>query len=116
MRRIVDFAQQYGLCVRLAYYPPYHSKYNAIERCWGILEKHWNGSLLDTLDAVIEFAQTMTRKGNHPVVTLVTTTYASGVRLTKDAMQALEAQLTRLPGLEKCFVDIVPSTPVGRAG
>jgi transposase len=116
LRRIVDFAQQYGLCVRLAYYPPYHSKYNAIERCWGILENHWNGSLLDTLDAVIQFARTMTWKGNHPVVELVTTTYATGVRLTKDAMAALESQITRLPGLEKWFVDIVPSTPVGRAG
>src|SRR5881396_3066902 len=28
MRRMVDFAEQYGLRVRLAYYPPYHSKYN----------------------------------------------------------------------------------------
>jgi transposase len=36
-----------------AYYPPYHGKYNAIERCWGILELHWNGALLDSLDAVL---------------------------------------------------------------
>jgi transposase len=26
--------------------PPDHSKYNPIERCWGILENHWNGTLL----------------------------------------------------------------------
>lgn len=114
--RIVDFAQQYGLHVRLAYYPPYHSKYNPIERCWGILENHWNGSLLDTLDSVIEFARTMTWKGNHPIVSLVTTTYASGVRLTKDAIEALEAQITRLPGLEKWFVDIYPTVPTGQIG
>jgi hypothetical protein len=113
---MVDFAQQYSLRVRLAYYPPYHSKYNAIERCWGILENHWNGSLLDTLDSVIQFARTMTWKGKHPVVSLVTTTYATGVRLTKDAMEALEAQITRLPGLEKWFVDIIPATAVERAG
>jgi hypothetical protein len=116
MRRIVDFAQQYGLRVRLAYYPPYHSKYNAIERCWGILENHWNGSLLDTLDAVIQFAQTMTWKGKHPIVSLVTTTYASGVRLTKAAMAVLESQLMRLPGLEKWFIDIIPATSGGLAG
>jgi transposase len=116
MRRMVDFAQQYGLRVRLAYYPPYHSKYNAIERCWGILENHWNGSLLDTLDTVIQFARTMTWKGNHPVVELVTTPYATGVRLTKDAMEALESQITRLPDLEKWFVDIIPAPPVGQAG
>lgn len=116
MHRMVDFAEQYGLMVRLAYYPPYHSKYNPIERCWGILENHWNGSLLDTLDTVIEFAKTMRWKGRHPVVSLVTTLYSSGVRLTKDAMAALETRITRLPGLEKWFVDIVPSTRTGWRG
>src|SRR5207302_2838489 len=30
MRRMVEFAHRYGLIVRLAYYPPYHSKYNPI--------------------------------------------------------------------------------------
>ena len=35
--RMVQFAHSSGLKVRLAYYPPYHSKYNAVERCWGIL-------------------------------------------------------------------------------
>jgi transposase len=113
LHRLVAFAQQYNLCIRLAYYPPYHSKYNPVERCWGILENHWNGSLLDTLDAVLEFARTMTWKGNHPIVSLVTTTYASGVRLTTDAMEALEAKVTRLPGLEKWFVDILPTAPTG---
>jgi transposase len=109
MRRIVDFVQQYRVTVRLAYYPPYHSKYNPIERCWGILENHWNGTLLDAIDAVLQCAATMTWKGMHPVVTLVTTTYQTGVTLTKDAMEAVETQLTRLPRLKKWFVDVVYS-------
>ena len=40
MQRMVDFVQHAGISVRLAYYPPYHSKYNPIERCWGIVELH----------------------------------------------------------------------------
>jgi hypothetical protein len=36
--RLVRFAQKHQVTVQLAYYPPYHSKYNPIERCWGILE------------------------------------------------------------------------------
>lgn len=28
MKRIVEFAAKYKLNIRLAYYPPYHSKYN----------------------------------------------------------------------------------------
>jgi transposase len=106
MQRLVDFAQHSGLTIRLAYYPPYHSKYNSIERCWGILEQHWNGALLDSVDAVIQYARTMTWKGNHPVVALVTTTYQTGVKLTKEAMDLVETQLQRLPSLGKWFVDI----------
>src|SRR6266849_4754156 len=106
MQRLVEFAQHYHLTIRLAYYPPYHSKYNPIERCWGILEQHWNGALLDSLEAVIQYASTMTWKGTHPAVELVTTTYQIGVKLTKEAMDALETQLQRLPLLGKWFVDI----------
>jgi len=106
MQRLVEFAQRFHLSIRLAYYPPYHSKYNPIERCWGILEHHWNGALLDSVEAVIQYASTMTWKGKHPVVTLVTTTYQTGVKLTKQAMESLETQLQRLPHLDKWFVDI----------
>jgi transposase len=106
MQRLLEFAQRYHLTIRLAYYPPYHSKYNPIERCWGILEQHWNGALLDSLDAVIQYASTMTWKGTHPLVALVTTTYQTGVKLTKQAMKVVETQLQRLPHLDKWFVDI----------
>lgn len=109
LRRMVEFAQQYCLRVRLVYYPPYHSKYNPIERCWGSLENHWNGALLDTVDAVVNFTTSMTWRGHHPVVEVVTTVYATGVRLTKAAMDAIEAQVARLPGLDKWFVDIAPA-------
>ena len=115
MARLLAFARHYGLTVRLAYYPPYHSKYNPIERCWGILESHWNVALLDSLDAVIEFARSMTWKGQPPVVELVTKRYATGVKLTKEAMRRVEAHLTRHPTLSKWFVDIIPPASPIRA-
>lgn len=108
MHRLVQFAADYRVSVRLAYYPPYHSKYNPVERCWGILEQHWNGTLLDALDTVLQFAATMTWKGARPTVTLVTTGYERGMTLTKEAMAAVEARLTRHPTLGKWFVDIHP--------
>ncbi len=111
--RLVQFALRTGLWVRLAYYPPYHSKYNPIERCWGILEMHWNGALLERVETVIEFARTMRWKGVHPLVELVTTTYETGVKLTKEAMAGLETQVERLPELEKWFVDIIPPKAAG---
>jgi len=77
----------------------------------GILEQHWNGSFLDSVDAVIQYASTMTWKGNHPVVALVTSIYQTGVKLTKEAMDAVETQLQRFPSLERWFVDIRYSLP-----
>ena len=106
LKRIVAFARKYRLAVQLAYYPPYHSKYNPIERCWGILEMHWNGSLLDSVEAVLGFARSMTWKGRHPAVCVVETAYAKGVKLTPGEMAALEAEVIRTPSLEKWFVKI----------
>jgi transposase len=113
LKRIVGFAEKTGLRVHLAYYPPYHSKYNPIERCWGILEMHWNGSLLDSVEAVVGFAESMTWKGKHPVVHVVETTYATGVRLKPGEMKALESGVKRLPALEKWFVEIPAGVPDG---
>ena len=110
LKRMVDFARATGLDVDLAYYPPYHSKYNPIERCWGVLELHWNGALLDSVDAVLGYAETMTWKGGHPEVALVEKPYAKGVRLGWAEMEALESQITRAPSLEKWFVSIPGKT------
>lgn len=112
LKRLVDFVAQNQVTVRLAYYPPYHSKYNPIEHCWGSLEQHWNGTLLDELQTVLKFAKSMTWRDKHPVVQLVTTIYETGVRLTQAAMAALETQIKRLPALEKWFVEISPATLV----
>lgn len=106
LSRMVHFVEQHHVHVRLAYYPPYHSKYNPVERCWGVLEKHWNGALLDTIDAVVGYAQSMTWKQTHPAVRLVTQAYELGVRLSKQAMQAVERKLSRLPMLSSWFIDI----------
>ncbi len=106
MARLVAFAIRHRLTIILAYYPPYHSKYNPVERCWGVLENYWNGALLDSVDAVLNFAAHMTYNGHHPLVELVTTLYHTGVKLTQRAMRAIEAQLKRLPLLEKWCVTI----------
>jgi hypothetical protein len=111
MRRLVDFADAAHLTLRLAYYPPYHSKYNPIERIWGHLEQHWNGDLLDSLDTVLRFAHSMTWRHRHPIVTFVHAVYQTGVRLSQVAMRQLERRLERLTHLEKYFVTIRPLTP-----
>jgi transposase len=40
IKRMVELSQTIHLKIRLIYYPPYHSKYNPIERCWAALENY----------------------------------------------------------------------------
>lgn len=108
MNRLVAFADQHQLTLQLAYYPPYHSKYNPVERVWGGLEQHWNGSLLDSINTLLAFACTFTWRTQTPVVTLVERLYETGVKLSQKAMTQLEQRLNRLDGLEKWFVTILP--------
>jgi len=111
MYRITQFVDQTSLTVQLAYYPPYHSKYNPIERVWGRLEQHWNGNLLDSVDVVLKFAQTMTWKDRTPIVKLVGDVYETGKKLSKKAMSVLEQRFEREDGLGKWFVKIKPFAP-----
>jgi len=104
MKRIVDFVKKEKIEIELAYYPPYHSKYNPIERVWGVLEKHWNGSLLDSVAKVIGFAKSMTYNGISPIVTLVDKVYFTGVKLTQLEMEEIEKKIIRSVGLEKWSV------------
>lgn len=110
MKRMVECADRHALEVVLVSYPPYHSKYNPIERCWGILEEHWNGALLDTVDTVLQWARTMTWKAVRPIVQLLDKAYANGVRVTKKAFQKIEERLERHVSLPKYCVRIQPQS------
>lgn len=106
INRLIEFGIKNEVAIRLIYYPPYHSKYNPIERAWGVLENHWNGQLLDSVEKVIGLAKTMKYNCKNPVVKLIKKTYEKGVTLSKKTMQELEKLIKRIPGIEKWAVDI----------
>ena len=108
LQRMVAFCDAIGKPIQLLYYPPYHSKYHPIERCWGILEWHWNGTKLVDGETMVEWAKTMTWKGLHPIVELSHTIYQKGIALGKAAMQAVEARLERHPALPKYDILLKP--------
>lgn len=108
VKRMVEFSEKTGLRIRLLYYPPYHSKYNPVERCWGVLEEHWNGEILDSIHKAIECAVTMTWKGVKPVVRLIEKIYEKGVKLTKREMKKYEDRIKRSKRLPKWDVIIEP--------
>ncbi len=109
LSRMVQLADLINKPIQLLYYPPYHSKYNPIERCWGILELKWNGTKLIDAETMVEWAKRMTWKGLSPVVELSHKVYQKGISLGKAAMQAVEKRLERYPALPKYDILINPA-------
>lgn len=108
IKRMTEFADETGLRIHMVYYPPYHSKYNPIERCWGALEKHWNGTILDSVEKTIKWAGTMTWKGIKPAIKLIDKVYQKGVSLSKEEMKKYAGRLKRSRLLAKWDVIIDP--------
>ena len=106
--RMAEFADTTGLMVRLIYYPPYHSKYNSIERFWAGLEKSWNGYLLDSVTTVLNRAASFTWKETQPIVKLLETVYEKGIRLDNKNKYVLESRLYRSPELPWWDITICP--------
>jgi transposase len=69
--------------IQLVYYPAYHSKYNPIEHCWGVLEKKWGATLLSRITVILQEALHKTWRGQRPTVKRLQGDYPAGVRLTR---------------------------------
>lgn len=110
LKRMVELAEEIQKSFHLLYYPPYHSKYNPIERCWGGLEQHWNGTLLTDVDTMLGWAKSMTWKGSHPIIALNEKTYERGIKLSQKEMKELEKRLERNPNLPKWEIFIRPNS------
>ena len=108
IKRMVEFSQKHQITIKLAYYPPYHSKYNPIERVWGIYENHINGDMMDTVETTLKFAESMTYNGKPPIVKLIDQVYQTGVKVAKEGMEKYNKFVERLPKLEKWFLTISP--------
>ena len=114
LKRIIQFADWSGLEVRLVYYPPYHSKYNPIERCWSALQQKWNGALLTCWEVVRACALRMTWHRCHPQVERIEGDYPTGVIVPKAEMKELNKRLNRSTTLAKYDITIQPKKPRGR--
>ena len=106
--RMTQFADETGLSIHIAYYPPYHSKYNAIERYWAGLEKSWNGYLLDTANTVINRAGQFFWKGVRSTVHLLESVYDKGIKVQGRERAELEQRLQRSSELPWWDITISP--------
>jgi len=113
LKRLVELSDAHQLTIQLAYYPPYHSKYNPVERVWGVLENHWRGEILDSVDKALGLARSMTYRGIKPTVRKVTKTYRRGISVAKKIMRDIEIRLDRTADLEAWFIKIEPHSQTG---
>jgi len=116
LKRMIEFADRIGLEIRLVYYPAYHSKYNPIEHCWGVLEQKWGGTLLVGLKVMLPQARRMTWRGRSPVVKRLHGEYPDGVRLTRAQMKPYEKRLSRSQTLPKYDITITPIQAARQVG
>jgi len=109
LKRIAAFSKAIGLPVQLVYYPPYHSKYNAIERVWAALENYWKPLILDTVENTLAIAEKMTYKGINPIVKFIDKVYQTGIQVPYKEFKELEDFVIRNPGLKLWDVKINPT-------
>lgn len=109
IKRMVMFAQRTGLSIHLIYYPPYHSKYNPIERCWAALENYWNGAILQSIEDAVQWASNMTWKGIKPIIHLVEGTYEKNITVPQEKLAYYKKQWHCSESLPKWDITIIPS-------
>jgi hypothetical protein len=101
IKRMIDWSDEIQLSIELVYYPPYHSKYNPVEHCWGVLESHWSGALLTDVHVVREWTKTMRWDGIAPNVYFLNREYHRGAKLTAQEMKTCSLRLQRTPLIER---------------
>ena len=87
---LIGLVKKYHISIELVYYPPYHSKYNMIERYWARLQLSWSGLIINTVDKLIEIINKVTWKGNKTLAKLITKEYKKGISINKHEMNTLE--------------------------
>lgn len=87
--RIIKLAIKYNIQIELVYYPPYHSKYNKIEHFWGVLQKHWSGMIIDSLEKLIGAINSCTWDGVPAIGYLRTKEYEKGTKVNENELNEL---------------------------
>lgn len=110
LKGLVDLSNKYHKEIELVYYPPYHSKYNPVERLWARLELMWNGFLLKTEEVCNQIMSTLTWKEIKAKVKFITKEYERGITYSKDEMNQYEGiNIIRKEKLTKWSILITPT-------
>ena len=109
LKSLVDLATKYEIKIELVYYPPYHSKYNPVERLWARLEMMWNGMLLLSYKNCNDIMSKLTWKNIPSKFKYITKEYQKGIIYSKEEMKQYEGiNIIRDEKLKKWSIIITP--------
>lgn len=110
IKKIVELSKKFNLNIHLAYYPPYHSKYNPIEHVFWVLERLWRGTVLNTINTVLEWTKNMKWKNKKPItVKLIDKDYEKWITLSKKEMLPFLQYVIKTGKLSKWDLIIKPN-------
>lgn len=111
LKKLVELSIKYKIIIELVYYPPYHSKYNKIERFWARLQIFWNRIIMDSTDKLLNTLNTVTWKGVKCKGDICWTHYQKGIIVTDlDLENNIDPHLIREQNLENYSITITPYT------
>ena len=99
-----------NITIELVYYPPYHSKYNLIEHFWGVLQRSWNGLIINNTKKLIGAINGTKWSGINAKGILVKKKYKKGKTIDKKELENLVKKHVHYEnkGIEKWSLIITP--------
>lgn len=109
LKKLAELSVKYDIVIDLVYYPPYHSKYNKIERFWARLQMFWNKIIIDTTDKLLDTLNKVTWESVKCKGYLSFKHYQKGIKVTDyDMDNNVNPHIIREEGLEKWSIIITP--------
>ena len=109
LKKLVELSIKYDIVIDLVYYPPYHSKYNKIERFWARLQMFWNGVIIDTTDKLLDILNKVTWNNVKCKGLISFKNYKKGILVSDYDMETnVNPHIIREQGLEKWSIIITP--------
>lgn len=92
------FADQFGITVHVAHYPPRASKWNPIEhRLFSFISRNWAGQPLSSYEKVLNYIRTTkTEKGLRVRACLLPKRFATGVKVAEEQMSEINIRRGRV--------------------
>lgn len=109
LKCLCKLAKKYNIVIELAYYPPYCSKYNLIERYWARLQMFWNKIIIETKEELINVINKCTWNNVKTTAKINEKEYTKGKDVSYFEMEEIEEkQIIRDEKIKNWSIVITP--------